>query len=81
MDYSMIITLGGMAVSIIVWLVRLEGKVKTLEKVFNLYRETGLKTEETIDKAIQQLFDLVREVKSIVDEIKGELKNRNDERD
>ncbi len=68
--------------AIIAWLIRLEAKVVMGNKIFELhkqncaerikhdYEESG-KFSDRIEKSIASLFDLLRDVKGSVDEIRG----------
>jgi len=55
-----ICTAAPLIIAAIIWFIRLEGKVKTQEKVFELFQKQCDKNQEKIDKAQTELFSLIR---------------------
>ena len=68
-------------ISYIVWNVRIEGKVKMNEKLFNSFKEEEEKKENRTIQKIDMLFELTGKIKESVDEIRGwkeNIKNNGD---
>ena len=69
--WPIIALMGSAIVSSIIWNVRLAGKVNMNCKVFNLFKENSEKRDEKIDKAIDELFNILRDVQAVVNKIDG----------
>lgn len=67
------------AVGAVICFVRLEGKVKMNEGMFKQFQDNSKAKDEKIDASIDKLFDLVRKVEKIANNIDGRLsaKDRN----
>lgn len=55
----------------VIWYIRLEGKVRTNEKVFEMFMKNSEKKDEEVDKAIQNLYDLTRRVENVANRLLG----------
>ena len=60
-----------LVISAIIWFVRLEGKVKSNEKVFDLFMQNSKEKDEKIESSINKIYDLIRKVEKVVNQMQG----------
>lgn len=53
----------------LIWLIRLEGKVKMSLKLFEIVEKQNLKRLDKLDDSMGELFRVVQDIKSIVDKL------------
>ena len=61
------------AIVAVIWFVRLEGKVKSNEKVFNMYVENSIKRDDKIEQSIDNLFSITRKIEEMVNRLTGRI--------
>lgn len=64
-------TIVSLILVVIVWNFNMEKRVSLMEGRCMLAKEITDKRETAVDKAIDKLFDLMRDVEKVVNEIKG----------
>jgi len=74
MDVNMISVIGFVflyGVIGIIWAVRLEGKVKSIREVFNMFLENDRENSRIIKESIDKLFECQRKLEEIVNRMYG----------
>lgn len=61
------------SISIIVWLVRLEAKVRTNQLLFNQFVEESKEQRREMKSGMDKMIDLQRKTEQVVNQIKGSL--------
>lgn len=61
----------------LVWFVRLEGKVKSNELLFDYFKEQSEKNCKETKDSIDNLFTLLREATALLNEMKGCMRREN----
>jgi hypothetical protein len=71
--FSLIGAIALYAIIAVIWFIRLEGKVKTNEQLFKQFQDHSKRKDDKIENSINQLYDLVRKVDSIANNLKGRM--------
>jgi hypothetical protein len=61
------------AILAVIWFVRLEGKVRANKELFLQFQEHSKEKDEKIEHSIDKLFDIVRKVEKIANNLEGRL--------
>lgn len=59
----------------VIWLIRLEGRMNTQEKLFQQYVEHEKEKCDKIEKSIDDLFDITRRIETATAKIEGRVNN------
>ena len=57
----------------VIWLIRLEGKVKMNEKLFCMYKKIASEHEKKLDNSLNELYILIGEIQKSVSRIEGRI--------
>ena len=57
----------------VIWLIRLEAKVKTNEKLFSEFKEYEKDREEKLDNSLSKIYSMIGDVQQSVSRIEGRM--------